>query len=56
MIRLVIIAFLIIINLMVIKDKSMQRKICGLCAEHNEFAKREYRGCAIYGCIYDMNF
>ena len=56
MIELALFFILIIINLMVRQDKSMQQKICSLCAKHNEFAKNEYRGCAIYGCIYDMDF
>lgn len=33
----------------------IEKRICGLCAERHEWAKRkDIKACDCYGCIYDM--
>jgi hypothetical protein len=52
-----IILLLIIIGFLglgtMIAHKQLEKRICGLCAEHNYWAKRKNRGCDLYGCLYD---
>ena len=40
---------------MTLQINHLEKRICGLCGEHHEWAKRKgIKACDCYGCIYDL--
>lgn len=50
--NLPIILSILVLSLIAIKIKDLNKQICGLCGEHHKWAKRVNKPCDCYGCIY----